>query len=62
MVEMLVVAIGYLDGREYCVAYVILEIQQLLLKQQIYVMIAGIDFNEKEYTKKNMGMVYASRK
>ena len=59
MVEMLVVAICYLDGREYCVAYVILEIQQLLLKQQIYVMIVGIDFNEKEYSKKDMGMVYA---
>lgn len=53
---------GYLDGREYCVAYVILEIQQLLLKQQIYVMIVGIDFNEKEYSKKDMGMVYAFRK
>ena len=62
MAETRVVAIYCLDGQEYCVAYVILEIQQQLLKQQIYVMIAGIDFNEKEYTKKNMGMVYASRK
>ena len=48
MAEMHAVVIYFLDGQEYCVACVILEIQQLLLKLQIYVMIAGIDFNEKE--------------
>lgn len=60
------------DGGDACCGYLLFGWPGVLcglcntgdttLKQQIYVMIAGIDFNEKEYTKKNMGMVYASRK
>ena len=60
--EMHAVVTYYLDGQEYYVDYVIQETQQLLQKQQIYVMIVGIDFNEKEYKNKNMGIFNEIRK
>ena len=45
MVEMLVVVICFLVGREYFVVYVIQEILQLEREQLIFVMIVEIGFN-----------------
>ena len=62
MEEMHVVAIYYLDGQEFCVDYVIQEIQQQKPEQPIFVMIVEEDFNEKEYKNKNVGIFHEIRK
>ena len=62
MGEMLVVAICCLGGQEFCVDYVIQEIQQQKPEQPIFVMIVEEDFNEKEYKDKNLGIFHEIRK